>query len=131
MKRSHYKSYFAAGVTAFCVIAAAILLFFLLFHASVVRGFLTMLARILRPIFLGMIIAFLLLPIHRGILRFMMAMTPNSRLENQRDVAFLNILAMIFSLFFAFKILGIALNVGINHGFAFCNVFVAAFGFCC
>ena len=25
MKRSHYKSYFAAGVTAFCVIAAAIL----------------------------------------------------------------------------------------------------------
>ncbi|MDY3906618.1 MAG: AI-2E family transporter [Lawsonibacter sp.] len=105
MKRSHYKSYFAAGVTAFCVIAAAILLFFLLFHASVVRGFLTMLARILRPIFLGMIIAFLLLPIHRGILRFMMAMTPNSRLENPRDVAFLNILAIIFSLFFAFFLL--------------------------
>ena len=34
MKRSHYKSYFAAGVTAFCVIAAAILLFFLLFASG-------------------------------------------------------------------------------------------------
>ena len=32
MKRSHYKSYFAAGVTAFCVIAAAILMFFLIYH---------------------------------------------------------------------------------------------------
>ena len=102
MKRSHYKSYFAAGVTAFCVIAAAILLFFLLFHASVVRGFLTMLARILRPIFLGMIIAFLLLPVHRGIFGFLRAVTPDASLKDKRDLAFLNVLAIVLSLFFAF-----------------------------
>lgn len=101
MKRSPYKTYIAAGVTAFCVIAAAILLFFLLFHAPVVCGFLGMIARILRPIFLGMILAFLLLPIHRGILGFMEAMTPDARLRDRRNRAFLNMLAIIFSLFFA------------------------------
>ena len=64
MKPSPFKSYFAAGVTAFCVIAAAILFFFLFFHASTVTSFLVMIARILRPIFMGMVLAFLLLPIH-------------------------------------------------------------------
>ncbi|MGE4277472.1 MAG: AI-2E family transporter [Lawsonibacter sp.] len=102
MKRSQYKPYIAAGVTAFCVIAAAILLFFVFFHAARVRSFLDTLAYILRPIFLGMIIAFLLLPIHRTILRFMTAMTTTAKLEDSRNIRFLNALAVLFSLLFAF-----------------------------
>lgn len=102
MKRSQYKPYIAAGVTAFCVIAAAILLFFIFFHAARVRSFLDTLAYILRPIFLGMIIAFLLLPIHRTILRFMTAMTTTAKLEDSRNIRFLNALAVLFSLLFAF-----------------------------
>lgn len=105
MKRSPYKTYIAAGVTAFCVIAAAILLFFLLFHAAVVRSFLAALARILRPIFLGIVIAFLLLPIHRAILRSMGAVTPDDRLKETRDAAFMNILAIMLSLLFALILL--------------------------
>ena len=105
MKPSPYKRYIVAGVTAFCVIAASILLFFLLFHASVVRRFLMTLAHILRPIFLGMIIAFLLLPVHRGILSFMEAMTPDANLKDRRNGSFLNMLAIIFSLLFAFILL--------------------------
>ena len=73
MKRGKYQPYVAVGVTAFCVIAGAILLFFLLFHAKDVYGFFSMVAHILRPIFMGMVLAFLLLPIHRHILRFLMA----------------------------------------------------------
>ena len=63
MKKSQYKPYLAAGITGFCVIAASILFFFLLFQAPAVMSFLGMLAHILRPIFLGIIIAFLLLPV--------------------------------------------------------------------
>ena len=88
MKPSPFKSYVAAGVTAFCVIAAAILFFFLFFHASTVTSFLVMIAHILRPIFMGMVLAFLLLPIHRHILRFLTAMTPNHRLEDRRNIRF-------------------------------------------
>ncbi|OUQ80154.1 AI-2E family transporter [Flavonifractor sp. An100] len=105
MKPSPFKSYVAAGVTAFCVIAAAILFFFLFFHASTVTSFLVMIARILRPIFMGMVLAFLLLPIHRHILRFLTAMTPNHRLEDRRNIRFLDVTAIILSLLFAFILL--------------------------
>ena len=101
MKHSKYQPYVAVGVTAFCVIAGAILLFFLLFHASDVYALVSMVAHILRPIFMGMVLAFLLLPIHRHILHFLMAMTPNTTLSDARNQRFLNMLAIIFSMLFA------------------------------
>ena len=104
MKRN-LGPYVAAGVTAFCVIAGAILVFFAFFHASVLWELCAMVAYILRPIFMGMVIAFLLLPIHRTIFQFMLAMTSNARLADHRNVRFLNILAVIFSLLFAFILL--------------------------
>lgn len=105
MKRSQYKPYITAGVTAFCVIAAAIFLFFILFHATQVWAFFHMLAYILRPIFIGMIIAFLLLPIHRHILKFLKTMTINVHLVDSRNIRFLNVLAIVFSFLFAFVLL--------------------------
>ena len=56
---------------------------------------------ILRPIFMGAVIAFLLLPVHRRILQFLTALTPDKRIKNQRDAAFLNIAAIILSLLLA------------------------------
>ena len=38
-KRHQYGPYVAVGVTAFAVIAAALLLFFTLFHLSALRAF--------------------------------------------------------------------------------------------
>jgi len=102
LKKNLYQPYIAVGLTAFCVIAGAILLFFAIFHAAAIRGFLSMLGHILRPIFMGMIVAFLLLPVHRNILRALMAMTPGARLEDRRNVSFLNVMSIIFSLLFAF-----------------------------
>ena len=112
-KRHQYGPYVAVGVTAFAVIAAALLLFFTLFHLSALRAFFGTLAHILRPIFLGMIFAFLLLPIHRGIFRFLTAMTPEKRLKNKGDVQFLNVLAIIFSLLLAVFLLYLLLAMAL------------------
>lgn len=98
MKNHPYKSYLAAGVTAFCVIAGAILLFFLLFHFQSVYGLLKTLARVLRPISIGMIVAFLLLPIHRNIFKFLLQLTSRGRLQKIRNTKVLNILSIILSL---------------------------------
>jgi len=112
-KRHQYGPYIAVGVTAFAVIAAALLLFFTLFHLSALRAFLRTLAHILRPIFLGMIFAFLLLPVHRGIFGFLVAMTPEKRLKNKGDVQFLNVLAIILSLLLAVFLLYLLLAMAL------------------
>ena len=102
MNRNDRHPYLAAGLTAFAVVAASLCLFFALFHFSDVARFFNMLGAILRPIFMGAVIAFLLLPVHRYILRFLTAMTPDKRIKNKRDMAFLNIVAIILSLLLAF-----------------------------
>lgn len=102
MGRNDKRSYFAAGVTAFAVVAAALCLFFVLFHLRDVANFFHMLCGILRPIFMGAVIAFLLLPVHRNILRFMTAITSDKHKTDQRSLAFLNFIAIILSLLLAF-----------------------------
>lgn len=102
VKRNDRHPYFSAGLTAFAVIAASLLLFFLLFHLREVTGFLDRLGIILRPVFMGAVIAFLLLPIHRNILRFLIAITPDSRMSERSSHAFLNFVAIVFSLLLAF-----------------------------
>ena len=101
MKRENRSPYLAMGLTAFAVIAASLLLFFLLFHMKEVSGFLGTLGVILRPIFMGAVIAFLLLPVHRTILKFLMAMTTEKRKADRRNVSFLNFVAIILSLLLA------------------------------
>lgn len=100
VNKQTYKNYFAIGVTAFCVIAAGILLSFLLLKVPIILGFLGTVARILRPIFIGMILAFLLLPIHRALLHFF---TPNESMQNKRTMALVRILALVFTYIVAFS----------------------------
>ena len=101
MKRTDRHPYLAMGLTAFAVVAASLLLFFLLFHLKTVTGFCNTLARILRPIFMGAVIAFLLLPVHRNILRFLTAITSESRKADHRTAGFLNFVAIVLSLLLA------------------------------
>ncbi len=98
MKREDKHPYLAIGLTAFAVIAASLLLFFLLFHMKTVTDFLETIGGILRPIFMGAVIAFLLLPVHRNILKFLLAMTTDKRKADRRNLAFLNFIAIILSL---------------------------------
>ncbi|NBI08606.1 AI-2E family transporter [Colidextribacter sp. OB.20] len=101
MKREDRHPYLAAGLTAFAVIAASLLLFFLLFHLKTVTAFLNTIGGILRPIFMGAVIAFLLLPIHRTILTFLLAITPDKRMEERNSHAFLSFVAIVLSLLLA------------------------------
>lgn len=104
LKRKHYKAYIAGGITAFCVIAAAIFLFFGLYHWPVVYGFLKSTARILRPIFMGMVIAFLLLPIQRWVHALLNRIVPGGNRPKWVEPS-VNLLSILASLFFAFVML--------------------------
>lgn len=101
MKDKRFGRYIGAGVTAFLVIGAALCLFFFLYHFSEVKGFVKNINFILRPIYYGLVLAFLLLPVHRRILCFLKGMTPDGLLKDQRNIAFLNAVAILGSLLFA------------------------------
>lgn len=118
MKRENRGPYLAIGLTAFAVIAASLLLFFLLFHMKEVAGFLGTLGVILRPIFMGAVIAFLLLPVHRGILKFLMAMTTDKRKADRRNLSFLNFVAIILSLLLALFLIYLLLAMVIPQVYA-------------
>ena len=101
LKHSHFKPYLAAGITAFCVIAAAIVFFFVFFHAGVIGRFFELLNHILRPIFIGMIIAFLLLPVHRALLKLLLSLTPVAQRKSAKILRIYNALAIFLSLLLA------------------------------
>lgn len=109
MKKGKFAPYLAAGVTAFSVIAAAILLFFLIYHFSAVRLLLSALALILRPIFYGLVLAFLLLPIHRYIYQFLLALFPEWKWMANRRESILSFISIVLSLLFAVLVVYILL----------------------
>mgnify|MGYP000279004694 CR=1 FL=1 len=109
MKKGKFAPYLAAGVTAFSVIAAAILLFFLIYHFSAVRLLLSTLALILRPIFYGLVLAFLLLPIHRHIYQFLLALFPEWNWMASRRESILGFISIVLSLLFAVLVVYILL----------------------
>lgn len=57
------KKYIAWGITAFCVIAASILFYYLLFHMGNVKTSIGAAAKICMPIIDGLVIAYLLAPV--------------------------------------------------------------------
>lgn len=65
MKHRKHAPYIAAGVTAFSVIASSLLLAFALLRFERISQFCSDVAYILRPITFGLVLAFLLLPLHR------------------------------------------------------------------
>lgn len=65
-------NFFAAGLAAFCVIAASILLFFLLFKIQAIGTAVKKFTQILEPFFVGGVVAYLLAPIYNLLLRNLM-----------------------------------------------------------
>lgn len=62
-KKPSIRSYFTVGLTAFLVIAAAVLFFFIIFRMDTISGFFHQLTSALQPIIIGLVIAYLLSPI--------------------------------------------------------------------
>ena len=109
MKQRKFGPYIAAGVTAFAVIAAAILMFFLIYHISAVKALLDTLAYILRPIFYGLVLAFLLLPIQRGIYEFLLEWLKGVWVNWPRKNGMLRFVSILLSLAFAVLVVYILL----------------------
>lgn len=109
MKQRKFGPYIAAGVTAFAVIAAAILMFFLIYHISAVKALLDTLGYILRPIFYGLVLAFLLLPIQRGIYEFLREWMKGVWVIAPRKDPALRFLSILLSLAFAVLVVYILL----------------------
>ena len=105
MGHNRHNPYLAAGLTAFAVIAGALLLFFLLFHFRTVAAYAGTIAGILRPIFMGAVIAFLLVPVHRWISGLLLEAAP----KNRRVRRALNFLSILLSLALAILLIYVLL----------------------
>ena len=113
MEASKYGAYLAARVTAFAVIAAAILLFFVIYHFSAVRALLELLAYILRPIFYGLVLAFLLLPVHPAdLLPFLPRCMAGSGRRGDGSAPRWNFLAIVLQSYFAVLVVYVLLGHG-------------------
>ena len=91
------------------MIAAASLLFFVLEQFAAIRALLDTVAYILRPICYGMVLAFLLLPVHRRVLAVLTERFQGGRDWFGKKQAVLNALSIFVSLAFAFLLLYILL----------------------
>ena len=101
MKNKRYQPYLAAGVTAFLVISAALVVNFLLLRHDTVFAFIGSVCSILRPIFMGIVLAFLLLPVQRHIINFANACLPATVSGSPRGRKIINLVSIFLSLIFA------------------------------
>ena len=102
MKRQKYASYIAAGVTAFLVIAAALLLAFALLRFERISSFCATLSNILRPVTFGLVLAFLLLPVHRNIYGFLSRIKGGILCATERRRGITGLAAILLSLLVLF-----------------------------
>ncbi len=109
MRQRKFGPYLAAGVTAFAVIAAAILMFFAIYHISAITALLDTLSYILRPIFYGLVLAFLLLPIQRHIYDFLREWMKGVWVNWPRKDGLLYFISILLSLVFAVLVVYILL----------------------
>ena len=108
MKKSHLRPYFRAGITAFIVIFISTVVFFLLAHMQNVTKTVQLIGHILRPISMGLIFAFLLLPVHNRIFRFLKD-NVGKKEKSLRTLSFLKGISIMLSLIFAFAVLYVLL----------------------
>lgn len=107
MKNSQLKPYIRAGVTAFTVILVSIVACFMLIHIQQLTQTISLIKHIMRPIFLGLIFAFLLLPVYKAIFRFLCDGVKSEK--KPRTIAVLKGISIFFSLLFAIAVLYILL----------------------
>ena len=109
LKTTRYQSHVQAGITAFLVIVASIVFFFLMFHMQQILEKAELVRYILRPISLGLIFAFLLLPVHKAIYRFLTDLASGKKQLSRRMRGVLNGVSILLSLLFAVLVLYVLL----------------------
>lgn len=101
MDNKNRNQWVAQGLTSFFVIAGAILLFFFLSRFDLVWSGLSTVSRILRPVQYGLVLAFLLLPVHRYLMRWQLAIVPQKYVDKPWVQRLMNYVAVTLSLVFA------------------------------
>ena len=109
MKKSQLKPYVHAGVTAFVVILLSLVVCFVMIHMQQVSATVALIKHILRPISLGLIFAFLLLPVHNAIFKFLCEKVGKKKEMQRRTRSLLKGVSILLSLLFAFAILYVLL----------------------
>lgn len=111
-KREKYSKYIATGLTAFLVIGASLLLFFLFYNIRSIRAFLSNVVSILTPFIVGGVIAYLLSPLYNLLLRnlddfFQSRITP--RKARALAVGLSDFLSILFALLLLSGIIALVL----------------------
>ena len=108
MKKSYLRPYIRAGITAFLVIIISTVFFFMMAHIQNVTDTIGLIRHILRPIWLGLIFAFLLLPVHNRIFKFLREHIGKKE-KSPRMISLLKGVSILLSLIFAFVVLYVLL----------------------
>ena len=97
--------YVAMGLTAFSVIAASILLFFLFYEIRVIRDIIVQLIDILMPFLIGAVIAYLLAPLYNLLCRNLDHLF-SLRLDAKRSVRLARVCSVLLSILAALALIG-------------------------
>ena len=101
MKKDVTKKYVYIGITAFCVVAACILLFFILFKINTILSALGKVISYLMPVVYGIILAYLLLPLNNWLSDKFLKRFSKKMKNERRARRTSKVLATTISIFFA------------------------------
>lgn len=109
MQKIQLKPYVRAGITAFIVILISTAAFFMMANMGSVREFFQNIQYILRPITIGLILAFLLLPVHNRITRLLTGLLTKKKELSRRMEGLVKAVSILLSLTFAFAVVYVML----------------------
>lgn len=110
MKTPH-NDYAKIGMTAFAVIACSILFFFSLFRIDAIGSALQTFGSILMPFIIGFVLAYLLLPVHNFVYRFLLPRMIRLRNAESKGRALTRILSAFASVIFLLLVLTTLLSM--------------------
>lgn len=103
--KNQKNQYFPIAVFSLGVVLIAICFFFAMSHMDAIMQFFARLNLILRPIYTGIIFAFVLLPVNRRIFDFLRQMTKGKKLGASKYISLLNAISVAASILIALFIL--------------------------
>ena len=109
MKKIQLRPYIRSGITAVIVVVIATIAYFMMFHIQTLSEKVLLLRQILRPISLGLIFAFLLLPVHNAITEFLTDRITRKHTLKKRGRGLIKFSSILLSLIFAFAVLYVLL----------------------
>lgn len=109
MRRDFIKKYIAWGITAFCVIVGSIVFFFALFRVQALGTLLHKMVESLKPVLIGAVIAFLLVPTFNWTQRNLLRLFAKSKRPPKNSAAFAKVLSTTVCIAFALLVITLLL----------------------